>query len=180
MQSQFLPILALAATQEVISFNLWQMLISLCNLLILFLILKKFLYKPVRKMLAARQKELDDTVKETEDAKAGAEADAAKWAEKLSKADEESDRRIRTATDLAKSESEKILANAKADADQMVRSAKDQIELEQRAADQQMKKEIADLSAALAEKMLEREINPKDHDRLIESFLTQLDEPETK
>lgn len=180
MQSQFLPFVALAATQEVISFNLWQMLISLCNLLILFLILKKFLYKPVRKMLAARQKDLDDTVRETEDAKAGAEADAAKWAEKLSYADEESDRRIRTATDLAKSESDKLLANAKADADQMVKSAKDQIELEQRAADQQMKKEIADLSAALAEKMLEREINPKDHDRLIESFLTELDKPETK
>lgn len=180
MQSQFLPVLSLAATQEVISVNLWQMLISLCNLLILFLILKKFLYKPVRKMLAARQKDLDDTVKETEDAKADAEADAAKWAEKLSLADEESDRRIRTATDLAKSESEKILAGARADADQMVRSAKDQIALEQRAADQQMKKEIADLSAALAEKMLEREINKDDHDRLIDSFLSQLDEPETK
>lgn len=176
MQSQFLPILSLAATQDVISFNLWQMLISLCNLLIIFLILKKFLYKPVRKMLAKRQKDLDDTVKETEDAKADAEADARQWAEKLSHADEESDRRIRTATDLAKSESEKILANAKADADQMVKSAKDQIALEQRAADQQMKKEIADLSTALAEKMLEREIDPKDHDRLIQSFLEDLDD----
>lgn len=36
---------------EVFSLNLWQMLISLCNLIILFLILKKFLYKPVRRAL---------------------------------------------------------------------------------------------------------------------------------
>ena len=36
---------------DVISINLWQVLISLCNLLLLFLILKKFLYQPVRKLL---------------------------------------------------------------------------------------------------------------------------------
>ena len=38
---------------DVISINLWQMLISLCNLVILYAILKKFLYKPVRKALEA-------------------------------------------------------------------------------------------------------------------------------
>ena len=44
---------------EVISFNLWQMLISLANLVILFWILKRFLFKPVKKVLAQRQAELD-------------------------------------------------------------------------------------------------------------------------
>ena len=42
-------------TLDVISVNIWSILISLCNLLILFFIIKKFLYKPVRKMLAERQ-----------------------------------------------------------------------------------------------------------------------------
>jgi len=41
-------------TLDVISVNIWSILISLCNLLILFFIIKKFLYKPVRKMLAER------------------------------------------------------------------------------------------------------------------------------
>ena len=36
---------------EVISLNIWQVLISLCNLLLIFLILKKFLFKPVKKVL---------------------------------------------------------------------------------------------------------------------------------
>ena len=44
---------------DVISFNLWQVIISLANLLILFLILKKFLYKPVKNIMAKRQSELD-------------------------------------------------------------------------------------------------------------------------
>ena len=45
---------------EVISVNLWQILISLVNLFLLFLILKRFLYKPVKSVLEQRQKELDD------------------------------------------------------------------------------------------------------------------------
>ena len=44
---------------EVFSLNLWQMIISLCNLVILFLILKKFLYKPVRKALEDRKLAVD-------------------------------------------------------------------------------------------------------------------------
>ena len=44
---------------EIISMNLWQILISLCNLLLLFLILKRFLYKPVKKVLDDRQAQLD-------------------------------------------------------------------------------------------------------------------------
>jgi len=46
-------------TLEVISVNLWQILISLLNLLILFLLFKKFLFKPVNNMLAKRQSEID-------------------------------------------------------------------------------------------------------------------------
>ena len=46
-------------TLEIISVNLWQILISLANLTILFLLVKKFLYKPVKKVLAQRQSEID-------------------------------------------------------------------------------------------------------------------------
>ena len=44
---------------DVISVNLWQILISLCNLVIIFLVVKHFLYQPVRKMLKKRQETLD-------------------------------------------------------------------------------------------------------------------------
>ena len=44
-------------TLDVISVNLWQIIISLCNLLIMFWILKKFLFRPVQNIIAQRQKE---------------------------------------------------------------------------------------------------------------------------
>ena len=39
---------------QIVSFNLWQVLISLANLTILYLGLKKFLYKPVKAVLENR------------------------------------------------------------------------------------------------------------------------------
>ena len=41
-------------TLDVISINLWQILISLANLLLIFLILKKLLWKPVQKVMEIR------------------------------------------------------------------------------------------------------------------------------
>ena len=42
-------------TLDVISVNIWQILISLANLLLIFLILKKLLWKPVKKVMQQRQ-----------------------------------------------------------------------------------------------------------------------------
>ena len=47
-------------TLDIISVNLWQTLISLTNLVILFLAVKRFLFKPVNNVLAQRQKEIDE------------------------------------------------------------------------------------------------------------------------
>ena len=46
-------------TLDVISVNLWQILASLLNLVLLFLIVKHFFYKPVRKMLDERRATID-------------------------------------------------------------------------------------------------------------------------
>ena len=42
---------------SVISINIWQILISLVNLLLLTLAIKKFLFKPVQKVLETRRME---------------------------------------------------------------------------------------------------------------------------
>ena len=44
---------------EIISLSIWHIIASICNLLILTWILKKFLFKPVQKMLAERQGQVD-------------------------------------------------------------------------------------------------------------------------
>ena len=68
---------------DVISVNLWQILISLANLVILFLILKKFLFKPVKKVLDQRAASVESEYSEAERAKAEAQADRDAWDEKM-------------------------------------------------------------------------------------------------
>ena len=76
-------------TLDVISVNLWQILISLINLVLLFLIIKHFLFKPVKRMLALRQSEVDAQYESAELAQKEADANRAEWKTKLSDIEEE-------------------------------------------------------------------------------------------
>ena len=70
-------------TLEIISINFWNVLISLCNLLLLFLMFKHFLYQPVKKMLAQRQATIDLQYEQAETAKSEALAMKESWEEKM-------------------------------------------------------------------------------------------------
>ena len=78
-------------TLDIISVNLWSILVSLCNLLLLFLILKKFLYKPVKKLIADREEQLNAQLKAAAEAEASAKANQAAWEEKRETAAAEAD-----------------------------------------------------------------------------------------
>jgi len=159
---------------EVISVNLWDILISLLNLLILFLLFKKFLFKPVNNMLAKRQSEIDERYDAANEAKRSAEADKLLWDEKLSTVKEESELIIKKAQDSAKRQEETILSKAKEQADSILRQAETEAELEMKKAEDSIKQEIVEVSTALANKLLEREINADDHRSLIDSFIEKI------
>lgn len=159
---------------DIISVNLWQILISLINLVLLFLILKKFLYKPVKKVLDQRQKELDEQYAAAANAEMQANENRISWEKKLSAADAEADAILQSATDNAKYRGDKIIAEAKDRADSIIRTAQNEAELERQKATDGIKREIVEVSGALTEKMLEREINTEDHRVLIDSFIEKI------
>lgn len=163
-------------TLEVISVNLWQTLISLLNLVLLFLIVKHFLYKPVKKVLAKRQAELEEHYTTAEKAEADAKADRLAWEERLSGANAEADAILQNATELAHSRGDAIVSEAREKADGIVRVAQNEAELERRRATESVKREIVEVSGAIAEKMLEREVNVEDHRKLIDSFIENIGE----
>ena len=161
-------------TLDVISVNLWQILISLANLLLIFLILKKLLWKPVQKVMKQRQDMVDKQFAEAADAQAHANADKAQWAEKLAGADDEAKARIAAADEAARRHGERVVAEAKDKAQGILRQAEAEAQLEREKATASIRDEIADVSAELAEKMLEREISVDDHRAMIASFLDEV------
>ena len=161
-------------TLDVISVNIWQILISLINLFLLFLIFKKLLFKPVKKVLDKRQQELDDQYAAAADAEQKANEHRQEWEDKLSEVDARADAILQDATDNAKYRGEKIVSEAKEQADSIIRMAQTEAELERQKAVDGIKREIVEVSGALTEKMLEREINTEDHRVLINSFIEKI------
>lgn len=163
-------------TLEIISVNLWQILISLANLLIIFLILKRFLWKPVAKVMAERQAAIDEQYAAAEQDKTAAAADKAAWEEALQGARTEADTILQDAAAAAERRGAQVLADAEEKADRILRQAKAEAQLEKQKAENQVKQEIVDVSALLAEKLLRREIKADDHRTLIHAFLDDVDE----
>ncbi len=161
---------------DVISVNIWQILISLINLVLLFLIIRKFLYQPVKNVLAKRQSELDKQYEAAEEASRAAEESRAKWEETLSGAKAQADEMIEQAAQMAKWRGETIVDEAKSQAAGIVRQAEQEAELERQKALDDIKREIVEVSGALSEKVLEREINEDDHRALIDSFIEKIGE----
>ena len=159
---------------EVISVNIWQMLVSLANLLILFLLMKKFLYKPVTQVLEKRRADIEGDYAAANEAKMAALASKTEYEEKLSHAEFEADEMRKSAEAAAKRHGESIVAEANARADGIVRAAEAQIELDKKKAESEMKREIADVSTKIAEKLIAKEVNADTHRELIDSFIEEI------
>ena len=140
-------------TLDIISVNLWQILISLANLAILFFILKKFLFAPVKKMFAQRQRELDERYAAADAAEASANESKAEWESKLSGADAQADAIIAEATDLARLRGDKIVAEARDRADSIIRAAENEAELERKKATG-MRKTMAEKTLLMSVKVV--------------------------
>ena len=161
---------------DVISINIWQILISLINLFLLFLIIKKFFFKPVKKVLEQRQADIDESYEAARVANDEAQRNRDELEKQLSEANDRADEILQNATENAKYRGEKIIEEAQERADSIIRVAQNEAELERKKASDSIKREIVDVSSTLTEKMLEREINTDDHRSLIDSFIENIGE----
>ena len=138
------------------------------------MVVKKFLFKPVKNLLASRQAELDHQYAAAEEAERQAKEHQDAWEQKLQGAEDEANAIITDATDIAKTRAEQIVSEANDKAESIVARAQEEAILERKKATDSMKKEIVDVSSAIAEKMLEREVNEEDHRVMIDSFIEQI------
>ena len=162
--------------QELLGVNPFDAAFTLLNTIVLFLVLKKFLFKPVENVMEQRQAEVDNIYGEAEAAKADAEASKAAYGEKLAHAKEEAVDIIKAAQERADRLGEEIVSDAKAKADDMIKRADAEIAQERKKAVNELKNEISVISLGIAEKMLDREINEGDHEELINSFIDEMGE----
>lgn len=160
--------------QNFVSIGGWNIVVTICNTLITFLIVKKFLFKPVRKMLAARAEEVQAMYDQAESDRAEAAAMKTDYTESIANAKAEATQITQTATRRATVRSEEILAEASRQATDMKRKAEQSIEQERKKAMNEIKDEIAGLSVMIASKIVEKDISEEDHKRMIEDFIDKV------
>ncbi len=160
---------------DVIYINIWAIVISLVNLLILFLLLKKFLFKPVTRIMAERRAKVDAIVSDAEAARAAAEADKAAYAERMAAADADAAEVIRRATATATRESEVIVATARERAAAVKKQAEGDISLIQNKGGKELITGRSGFSMKHYKKVVERELTPADHHAMIDAFIAGMD-----
>ena len=154
--------------------NFWTALFILLNTLIIFFVAKKFLFVPVMKIITERQQEIDDMYAQADSARDTAEKLQSEYEEKLSEAAATSERLVKEATVRGQAKEEEIirLANERADAIRAKASA--DIAQEKKKALNDAKDEISGVAMAIAEKVVERQLDSSDHDKLINQFIEKL------
>ena len=160
--------------ESFIGINPFTMIFAWINILILYFVLRKLLFKPIKNMIDSRQAEIDGLYSDAEEAKTSAEAMRAEYEEKLAAADAESEEILRTAVRRAQLREEDILKEASAKAARTLERAEEQIELERKRAINDVKDEVSDMALGIAEAIIERDITKSDHDALIDGFISQM------
>lgn len=156
--------------------NFWTALFTLGNTIVLFLVLKHFLFKPVMKMIEDRQKEIDTIYADADEAKASAEALQEEYQQKLSVAAETSERIVKEAIIRGQSREEEIIRKANAEASAIMDKAAADIAQEKKKAVNDAKDEISGMAMAIAEKVVGRELTDSDQKKLVDDFIDQLGE----
>ena len=159
---------------EFLNINFFTALFTLANTVALFLVMKKFLFKPIMKMITDRQKEIDDMYSYAGQTKSKAEAMQAEYQQKLNEAYATSERIVKEAVARGQNREEEIIRKANAEASAIMSKASADIEMEKKKAINDAKNEISGLAMAIAGKVVERELNSVDQADLIDRFINEL------
>ena len=163
-------------TLEIISVNIWSILVSLANLLIMFLILKRFLFKPVQKMMAARKQQVDQIYQDAKENRDSAINMKQEYEARLATAREEADGLVRNAVQTAQRKGDAIVAEANSQASHLKQKAEQEIAQEKKQMLQDVRGEISDIAVSIASKVVEREVKKQDYDGFVDEFIKNVGE----
>lgn len=143
------------------------MLWTIISFVLFLLILKKVAWGPIIQALDAREKGIKDNIQAAEAARAGAEKSLKEYKQRLSEAQAEAQKMLANARRDAERIREDLLAKSKTEAEGQIDRARKQIEMEGQDAINRIRAEIADLIVDSARKVIGKTLNSEDHRRLI-------------
>ena len=157
---------------EFVSIDTWSLIFTWVNLFILFLIMKKLLFKPVMNMIESREKEVGEMYEKAEAAQKDAESMKDESTQRLQDAQTDAGRIVNDAKSAAKQRGDEIISAAQTEAAAARSKAEREIEHERKAAAAELQSDIADIAVSIAKKVIEKDIDGKDCERLVEEYIS--------
>ncbi|MBO4338686.1 MAG: F0F1 ATP synthase subunit B [Clostridia bacterium] len=148
-----------------------DLLLNILNIILLFLITRFLVYKPVKKFMQERKDRIEKEKADAEQQLREANDLKEEYSSLLADADEKARQTVLDGENEAKKRSAEIIGKANDEAERIRKDAEEKAEKEKGEALESMKGEVASLAVSISEKILSREITDKDNERIVESFL---------
>ena len=153
-----------------------NLVFTIINLLILYFLMRKFLFKPVNGIIAKREEAIQKQFAEAEEAKVQAAKLKEDYEASLKSAKDEADQIVSAAREKGRAEYDRILKSADEDAARKLQKAEETIAEEKAKSLRSMEKEIETLVMAAATKVVGEKVTTENSQNFYDEFITEMGE----
>ncbi len=151
----------------------WTFLFTIINIIVLYWIMKKVLFKPVSGFIEARAKGIESDIDHAKKMLNDAEKEKEKYAKLLKEAHGLADEIVQRAKDDAHVEYERIIMQGHKEYEILVNRANETIALQKQKAIKEMKDEITSLAFAAASRVVKQNMDNGVNKKIISDFLNE-------
>lgn len=148
---------------------------QILNFLILVVLLRAVAYKPVARLLQQRSDKIKGDLDKAEADRKAAEQTLEQYKVQLADAHKKAQDIVDRANVTARQEHDAAVAETRKEIERMKQTAQAEIESERNRAFEEMKSQIVTLSLAAAGKVVTKNLDTKENDKLVNNFISKLD-----
>jgi F-type H+-transporting ATPase subunit b len=152
----------------------WNFVFQIINTIILYLVLKKFLFVPVTEFVQGRRNEIQNSFDEADEKNEEADKLKSQYESKLDNVKEERQEILIEARKNAEEKGNEIIRESKEEAAKLKEKAQAEIEQEKKKAVNDVKDEISSIAMLAASKVLENEVDEKMNKKLVDDFIKEV------
>ncbi|MCL4078774.1 F0F1 ATP synthase subunit B [Coriobacteriia bacterium Es71-Z0120] len=151
-----------------------ELYVNLAAFVVLFVLLWKFAFPPITKMLDERAEKIRESLEKAEDTRIEAERLLEEYRQQMAEARQEAAKIIEQGRTVAENMKAEIIAKAREEAEAEKAKALEAIKAERAAALAELQAKVAELSVAVAGKILGERLSPSEHEALIERYIAEV------
>lgn len=149
----------------------WNILWTFINLIILFLILKKFLFKPITKIMNERQRQIEASFADAQKQQREANEMHVRYETEIASTKIKAEDIIKDAKEKAKSEYNRIITEAGKEADKLTETARKNLEIQKKKEFEEIQNSLIDVAFSVAMKASAESIDENKSKKLLEELV---------